>query len=594
MIKEGMVWDLSQLVGNADPASVQKKLESMVAEAKEARNKYHGKIMSLDAKGLLELLEMKDSLTLKFEGAVRYCILMYNANSTDELAKQLHDAARRALMKVEQTLAFIEIELGKLLAEKSSLVTDPTLAEYKHYLERVLRRMPHMLSETEEQLIIAKDKNGIKAWEMLQSDWLSTKTFDIEIKGEKKTLPYGQIIGFYQSPDRKLRKQSNQIVYDGLGKDDIVWASALRAVCEDHMQMCELRKYQTPITQSLIDNDVNQQAIDSLMKTIEKNASLYRRFLGLKAKLMGLDRLANYDIMAPLPSAPEMNYGWNEAREEVVDAYNEFDEQVGGWVNEMYEKRHIDGEIRKGKTSGAFCSPWLAGKSAYILQSFNARMSDVFTQAHELGHAVHDYLASRAQKPSNCEVGSCIAETGSIFGELLLTERLLKKAKTKEEKQAILTTMLDEFGMTTFQVSARVFFEQSMYDAIKRGQFLDGETIAKLWSAARDKIYGDFVEWLDVMKWEWTMKPHYYMANYRFYNYPYVFAQLFVFALYKLYKEQGKSFVPKLKGLLAAGSTKSPHELSNELGFNITDETFWEKGIKQAEEFIDILEETLR
>ena len=565
----------------------------MIAEAEETRNKYHGKIMSLDAKGLLELLEMKDSLTLKFEGTVKYCNLMYDANSTDELAKQLHDAARRALMKVEQTLAFIEIELGKLLAEKSSLVTDPTLAEYKHYLERVLTRTPHMLSETEEQLIIAKDKNGIKAWEILQSDWLSTRTFDIEIKGEKKTLPYGQIIGFYQSPDRELRKQSNQVVYDGLGKDDIIWASALRAVCEDHIQMCELRKYQTPITRSLIDNDVDQQAIDTLMKTIEKNVTLYRRYLGLKAKLMGLGKLANYDIIAPLPNAPEMNYGWNEAREETVEAYNEFDEQIGGWVIEMYEKRHIDGEVRKGKTSGAFCSSWLAGKSAYILQSFNARMSDVFTQAHELGHAVHDYLVSRAQKPSNCEVGSCIAETGSIFGELLLTERLLKKAKTKEEKQAILTTVLDEFGMTTFQVSARVFFEQSMYDAIKRGQFLGGETIAKLWSAARDKIYGDFVEWLDVMKWEWTMKPHYYMANYRFYNYPYVFAQLFVFALYKLYKEQGKSFVPKLKGLLAAGSSKSPHELSNELGFDITDEKFWEKGIKQAEEFIDILEETL-
>jgi oligoendopeptidase F len=288
-----------------------------------------------------------------------------------------------------------------------------------------------------------------------------------------------------------------------------------------------------------------------------------------------------------------MNYGWNEARKEVVDAYNEFDEQVGGWVNEMYEKRHIDGEIRKGKRSGAFCSDWLAGKSAYVLQSFNARMSDVFTQAHELGHAVHAYLASRAQKPSNCEFGSCISETGSIFGELLLTERLLKKAKTKEEKQAILTSVLDEFGMAAFQVSARVFFEQSMYGAIKLGRFLDGKTIAKLWVAARDKIYGDSVEWLDVMEWEWTMKPHYYMANYRFYNYPYVFAQLFVFALYKLYKEQGKSFVPKLKGLLAAGSSKSPSELINEVGLNITDEKFWEKGIKQAEEFIDMLEKTL-
>ncbi len=593
MAKEEMVWDLSQLVDNTEPASIQEKLTSMVAEAEQVRNKYHGKIGNLDAKGLLELLEAKDAFFLKFEGVIKYCRLMYSANSTDDVAKQLNDAARRAYMEVEQTLAFIDIEMGRLLAEKSALVTNPILAEYKHCLERVLTRVPHMLSETEEQLIIVKDRNGIKAWEMLQGDWLSTRTFDMEIEGKKKTFLYGEIIGFYQSPNRELRKQSNQIVYDGLGKDDIVWASALRAVCEDHIQMCELRKYQTPMTQSLIDNDVDQQAIDSLMKTIEKNVSLYQRYLRLKAKLMGLDKLANYDVMAPLPTAPEMNYGWNEARKEVVDAYNEFDEQVGGWIVEMYEKRHIDGEIRKGKRSGAFCSDWLAGKSAYVLQSFNARMSDVFTQAHELGHAVHAYLVSRAQKPSNCEFGSCIAETGSIFGELLLTERLLKKAKTKEEKQAILTSVLDEFGMAAFQVSARVFFEQNMYDAIKRGQFLDGKTIAKLWVAARDKIYGDSVDWLDVMEWEWTMKPHYYMANYRFYNYPYVFAQLFVFALYKLYKEQGKSFVPKLKGLLAAGSSKSPSELINELGLNITDEKFWEKGIKQAEEFIDMLEKTL-
>ncbi len=593
MTREEMIWDLSQLVESINPASVQKKLDSMVDEAEKIRDIYHGKIGNLDAKDLLELLEMKDAYTLKFEGAVMYCYLMYSADSTDDVAKQLNDAARKAYMKVSQAFAFIDIELGKLLAENPSLVTDPVLVEYKHYLERTLRKVPHMLSETEERLIIVKDKNGIDAWQMLQSDWLSTRTFDIEVEGETKTLPYGKIIGLYQSPNRDLRKRSNQIVYESLGKDELMWASAIRAVCEDHLQMCKLRKYPTPITQSLIANDVDRQAIDSLMNTIEKNVGLYQRYLRLKAKMMGLDKLANYDIVAPLPNAPEMDYAWGESRKEVVEAYMGFDEEIGGWVDEMFERRHIDGEVRKGKSSGAFCASWLAGKSAYVLQSFNRKMGNVYTQAHELGHAVHAYLSSRAQKPSNCEIGSCIAETGSIFGELLLTEQLLSKAKTKEEKQAILTCVLDEFGMAAFQVSARVFFEQSMYDAIKRGEFLDGETVAKSWVAARDKIYGDSVDWLNVMKWEWTMKPHYYMANYRFYNYPYVFAQLFVFALYQLYKEQGDGFVPKLKRLLAAGSSKRPRELGAELGFDITDEAFWEKGMAQAKQFIDMLEENL-
>jgi len=593
MIKSEMIWDLSQLVENTDPTLIQKKLDSMVAEAEKIREKYRGKIKGLDAKGVLKFLETKDAYTLKFEGVTKYCRLMYSADSTNDVAKHLNDVANKASMRTLQALAFINIELGKLLIEKPSLVTDPVLAEYKHYLERLLRRAPHMLSETEERLVIMKDRNGINGWQMLQSDWLSTRTFDIEIEGKMKTLPYGEIIGLYQSPDRDLRKRANQIVYENLGKDEIIWASALRSVCEDHVQMCKLRKYPTPMSQSLIANDVDQQTIDSLMRTIEKNVGLYRRYLRLKAKLMDLGKLANYDVVAPLPKAPEMDYGWRESRKEVVDAYTGFDEEAGGWVDEMFERRHIDGEVRKGKRSGAFCTSWLAGKSAYILQSFNRKIGDVYTQAHELGHAAHAYLGSRAQKPSNLEIGSCVAETGSVFGELILTERLLSKAKTKEEKQAILATVLDEFGMAAFQVSARVFFEQSMYDAIGRGVFLDGETVAKLWVAGRDKIYGDSVDWLGVMKWEWTMKPHYYMPNYRFYNYPYVFAQMFVFALYRLYKEQGKSFVPRLKKLLAAGSSKSPRELAAELGFDITEERFWEKGMKQAEEFIDMLEETL-
>ena len=246
--------------------------------------------------------------------------------------------------------------------------------------------------------------------------------------------------------------------------------------------------------------------------------------------------------------------------------------------------------VRKGKVSGAFCATWFKGRSAYVLQSFNGLVGDVYTQAHELGHAIHAYLGSRAQRPSNYEIGSCIAECGSTFGELLLTEHLLSNSSSAEEKMGVLCKVLDEFGMAAFQVSARYFFEHSLYDAIRAGRFLDGETISGLWTAARDKIYGDAVEWLPEMKWEWTMKLHYYIPNYRFYNYPYVFAQLFVFAMYRLYLEQGEAFVPKIKALLSAGSSRSPGELAAELGFDIAKEDFWQKGIDQAEEFIRQLE----
>ena len=593
MFEDEMVWDLSQLVRSTDPALIKDELSSRAAEAEEFCRKYHSEIANLDAQGLKEFLEAKDTFTLKCEGVVKYCYLLYSADSTNSVAKELHEAVRKAEVKIDQALAFIDIKLGELLARKPLLVQEPLLKEYKHFLEKILRRVPHMLSEVEEQLIITKDKNGVFAWQILQSDWLTTRTFEIEIDGEKKSLPYGKIIGLYQSPNRDLRKRANQVVYENLGRDEILWASAIRAVCDDHLQLCKLRKYSTPMSQSLIANDVDQQTIDSLLKTITGNVDLYQRYLKMKAKLMGVEKLSNYDLAAPLPETPEMKYSWKKAREEVVDAYTEFDKEVGYWVDEMFEKRHIDGEVRNGKESGAWCASWINGKSAYILQSFNEKIGDVYTQAHELGHAIHAYLGTRSQKPSNLEIGSCVAETGSVFGELLLTERLLKRAKTKEEKQAILANVWDEFGMAAFQVSARVFFEQSMYDAISQGRFLDGENVAKLWVEARSKIYGNSVDWLDIMKWEWTMKVHYYMANYRFYNYPYVYANLFVFALYKLYKEEGNAFIPKLKRILAAGSSRSPRDLAAELGFDIREESFWEKGMEQAREFIDLLERTI-
>ncbi|MHA1247067.1 MAG: M3 family oligoendopeptidase [Candidatus Thorarchaeota archaeon] len=593
MTVEEMRWDLSQMVEDTNPDAVKRALEAALEDVKQFREKYYGKIESLDASGLKELLEESDRLKLKHESVFDYCQLLYTANALDDTAKQLFDAARNAEMKMGQMVAFLEIELGKLLSKKPELVKDPILVEYKHFLERIVRRIPHMLSEREEQLIITKDLNGIDAWSRLQGDWLSTRTFEIEIDGEKKVMPYGEIIGLYQHPDRDVRKRANQVVYEGLGKDEIIWASAIRAVCSDHVQMCEWRKYKSPMESSLIANDVDQETIDSLMRTIEKNVDLYREYLRLKAKLMDLPKLGNWDIVAPLPNAPDMQFKWEEARQEVIQSYKSFDEEVGAWVEEMFAKRHIDGEVRKGKRSGAFCASWLSGKSAWILLSFNGKLGDVYTLAHENGHAVHDYLMARNQKPSNAEIGACIAECGSIFGELLLTERLLAKAKTKEEKQAVLATVLDEFGMAAFQVSARVFFEQSLYDTIQSGGVLDGETVAKLWCKARDRIYGDAVEWLEVMKWEWTMKPHYYIPRFRFYNYPYVFAQLFVFALYRLYKEQGKEFVPKFKALLAAGSSRAPRELAAELGFDIASEEFWQKGMDQAREFVELLRETI-
>ncbi|MHA1930180.1 MAG: M3 family oligoendopeptidase [Candidatus Thorarchaeota archaeon] len=593
MADKQMQWDLSQLVKIDDPDYVAERLSAAVKVAQEFRKKYRGNIPSFDAKQVLKMIEESEELTIEFGGPVMYARLGYTTNMTDEVAKRLFDAVQRAMMELGQALAFVDLELGQLLSAKPEIVKDPTISEYKHKLEKIVRRIPYMLSEKEEQLTIVKDKNGIRSWYQLHGDWLATRSYEIEVDGKMKTMPYGEIVGLYEHPDRDLRKRAHEIVYEGLGEDHILWASAMKAVASDHLQMTKLRGWETPMTQSFVANDVDEETIVALMNTIEKNVGVYQKYLKLKAKTLGLETLGNWDIDAPLPNSPDKKYSWADARKIIVEAYTDFDEESGKWMDEMFEQRHIDAEVKAGKRSGAFCATWYNGKSAYILQSFNGIMGDLFTLAHELGHALHAHLGTRAQKPSNYEIGSCIAETGSIFGELLLAEKLLSTVDSKEMKQAILASVLDGFGGAGFQVSARVFFETYMYETIEKGKLLDGDTINELWVKARDKIYGDSIEWLPMMKWWWTMKLHFYMANYRYYNYPYVYAQLFVYAMYRLYKEQGKEFVPKLKTLLGAGSSRSPRDLAAEIGFDITTEAFWQKGIDQFDAFIKMFEETL-
>jgi oligoendopeptidase F len=360
------------------------------------------------------------------------------------------------------------------------------------------------------------------------------------------------------------------------------------------MSVCERRKYESPIHASLIANDTERQSIDSLLKAIEKHAPLYRRYLKMKAKLMKMPKLGCHDIIAPLPDEPKLKFDYGKAKDLVLKAYTKFDEDYAFAVKDMFAKNHLDASPRYGKRNGAFCAGWYAGKTAYILQSFNENLRDIFTLAHELGHATHDYYSERSQTIMNLNIPMIVAETASTFGELLLTDLLLNTAKSDREKKAIICLILDNACMTIFQVTARAWFEQSLYKAIKQGEFLDYKTICKYWTDARDKIYGDTVEWFPEMEAEWTMKPHYYMANFRFYNYPYVYAQLFVYALYQKYLQEGRKFVPKFKKILSAGSSMSPVETAKLVGLDVTDPSFWKLGMKQLEHFVDELEKIVK
>ncbi|MCS7124005.1 MAG: M3 family oligoendopeptidase [Candidatus Bathyarchaeota archaeon] len=591
MIGGEVVWDLSEIFPSVSDASVQKAMDEVSAMAEAFAAKYHGKIGSLTAAELAKCLQEYEAYLARLRDVTLFAELSFAANMTLPETQKLHDRAMKLEAKLGKLLAFLELEVGRLVYDKPELLADPALANYRHYLEKLRRMVPHQLSETEEKLIIDKDQFGVYAWEEFQAKWLNTRTFEVTVEGEKKLLPFGAAYGLFSHPDRATRESAYKAVFSLVGKDGEVFASAFRNICNDWLTVCEWRKYSSPMEASLIVNDTDQQTIDNLLRAVEENVGIYQRYLRLKAKLMGLPKLGCHDILAPLPDAPDMKFTFEQARDLVTKAYESFDKEYAYPVKDMFQRRHIDATPRYGKQHGAFCAGWYNGKTAYILQSFNGRLNDLYTLAHELGHAVHDYYCYRSQTMLNTRIPMVVAETASIFGELLLTDLLLKEAKTDTERKVVLCRVLDGAGRVIFSVTARAWFEQSAYDAVKRGEYLSHEAVCRLWVAARDKVYGDAVEWFNEMLSEWSITPHYYMANFRFYNYPYVYAQLFVYALYQKYLAEEKAFVPKMKQMLAAGGSLSPAEIAKIAGYDTTKKEFWQIGIGQYEHFLKQLEE---
>jgi oligoendopeptidase F len=590
MAKSEIAWDLSEIFPSITDPSVQEAIDDATKSAESFARKYRGKIRSLAPNGLLECIKQFEACQARIDDVSVFANLSFAADMTLPETQSLYDKATKTEAKLNKLLAFFELDTGSLVLKKPRTISSPALTKYRHYLERLRRRVAHQLSEAEEQLIIEKDLFGVKAWEDLQLKWLNTRVFEVEVEGKKKTLTYGEASGLLPHPDRTTRESAYKSIYGQMTQYGEIFSSAFRNICNDWLTICERRRYDSPMHASLIANDTDQQTIDGLLATVEKNAGLYRRYLRLKARLMKLPKLGCHDTIAPLPDVPRLKFDHAEARELVTEAYEKFDRDYAHAVRDMFKRHHMDSSPRFGKQHGAFCASWYRGKSAFILNSFNGTLRDVYTLAHELGHATHDYYAQPKQTILNLRIPLVVAETASIFGELLLTDLLLDRAKSNEEKRAILCRVLDSAGNVIFKGSARAWFEKSMYEAIRQGEFLNYESICKHWISARDKIYKDTVEWFKEAEAEWTSTPHYYMANFRFYNYPYTYAQLFVYALYQEYLEQGRKFVGKFEKILSAGSSISPAEIGRIVGLNVIDPSFWKLGIRQYQHFVEELE----
>ncbi len=542
---------------------------------------------------LVEFLVEYERLLVPISDVLSYCGLTYYTDTTDKDGNQLNTWYLTYRSHLESMQTVFELKLSNLLMRQPDLVNHDDLSTYRHYLERILASAPYQLSEREETLASAKDVNGIHTISQLQEAWVSQKEFDLEIGGERRKLTFPELSALRLDADRDVREMATLTLYKSYADDSMMHGLALKSICSDHVMMTQRRGLPSTMTQSLLDQDVEESAIDALLTTIEETSSVFQEFLKLKAKFFGTKKLLGHDVIAPWTNDPIWSFEYSKARDIIVDSFKSFDSELGDVVENMFTNHRIDAANRVGKRGGAFCAGWYSDKKSYVFMNFNKSLRDAAILAHENGHAAQHHLIYNSQTPLNYRSSSCMAECGSIFGELLLTDKILSISKTDGQRMEALSGTLNDYFYVVYYVGTRALFERTLYDVIEDGRNLDAELACELWTAAKNKIFGDAVDWTPYMEYEWARIPHFFFPNFRFYNYSYSFAQMLVYAVYDEYKRGEADFNNRFKCLLATGSSLSPKQQIAQFGYDLDDPGFWKMGPRQADRLLSELKKLI-
>jgi oligoendopeptidase F len=577
---EGIKWNLSDLYASYEDPQIEATLKDCHTRAETFVARFRVTMEHPETLTSELLLDALDELIKIYEALGRvgsYSGLLYASDTTSPEYQNLEQTVEQRSTEIHNLLLFFEIQWLKTDdATAKRLIDDPALATFRHYLQSLRRYRPHTLSEPEEKIVNEKDNTGSNAFGRLFSEITSSLSFTLEKDGQPAELNLSQILSLLHEPDRGLRQRAMETLYQGLSQHGQVLTFIYDTLIQDHLTMDRLRDYPNPMAPRHLSNEIDGAAVKTMMEVSEANYELAHNYFRLKAKLLGLPRLALFDQYAPVGKEVRP-FPYAQAREVILDAFDAFDPKFREIAGEFFAKNWIDAEIRKGKRGGAFCSSPSPLLHPYILCNYDDNLRDVMTVAHELGHGLHGSL-SRKQNYFNYYTPLTTAETASVFGEMLVFDYLLGKQTDPQVQVALLAGKIEDIFATVFRQNVLTRFEELAFSARKEKR-LTPEMIGKLWLDANGKYYGDAVDMPDGYKWGWSYIPHFIHS--RFYCYSYVFGQLLVLALYRMYKDEGKSFVPKYLALLEAGGSDTPENLLKSLGVDIQNREFWQKGFDE-------------
>ena len=584
---ENVRWDLKELFSGVDDPRIDEVLKAGKQAAEQFVADYKGKLGDLTAGELAQAYDRMESLMSPLYRTGQYLSLLSAVDTADAQIKATEARVEQQASTISNLLVFFSLELGALSEEQfAKFIGAPELKDFEYKIAKMRKNARYNLSEKEEQVINLKDLNGSNAHQKLYNELTAMFSFEFELDGEVQTMNGSQLRALRQHPDADVRQRAMKLFFSKYEENALVINHLYNALVKDHGIEVQLRGYDNPISVMNTHNDLSDEAVQALNDVTTESYTLVNRYYKLKAKILGMGELTLADIYAPMPQSSKF-YPYEEAKDLVLDGFKSFDDEFHAMAKAMFDENRIDAPVEPVKRGGAFCSSSTPDRKPYVLLNYTGKVRDVSTTAHELGHAIHA-MFSAEQKLLNYHSILPLAETASIFSEMVLTDSILKQETDPEVKKSILTGKLEDIFASSHRQNMFSSFEVASHAAINEN-LQSPEALSELYTEELKKMFGDSVTFTPEYAWEWSSIPH--IFNVPFYVYAYNFGNLLVLALYQQYLDEGESFKPKYKQFLKMGSSASPADITNIVGADINDPDFWRKSLKYIESLIDQLEE---
>lgn len=576
-------WNLADLyAGVADP-QVEADIAACEAEAKAIRTTFAGKVATLDAEQLLRLVERLEGLETTAAKLGTFAFLNFTTQTKNPEAGAFLQKVKEAGSRISRETIFFELEWNAVGEEAAgALLAAPLLAHYRHYLHNIRRYASHQLSQAEETLLIEKAPVGRSAWTNLFEKVMGHLTF-----GETKRTEEEVLNDLYHA-ERTVRQQAADDLTAGLKSQLHILTHIFNTLLADKMIDDRLRKYPAWVSSMNLYNELHDQTVEVLVEAVTSRYDIAQRYYHLKRNLLGLDELADYDRYAPLPHLPTASVPWPECQAMVLKAFHEFSPQMAEIAGLFFEKGWIDAPLQEGKRGGAFAHPCVPDIHPYVMVNYVGSLRDISTVAHELGHGVHQYLAA-ANGYYNSSTTLVLAETASVFAELLLFNSQVALIQDAAERRAFVCQKLESIFATVFRQVAMNRFEHLVHTGRRDQGELSSEELSRHWLATQRAMFADSVTLSDNYAVWWSYIPHF--LNSPGYVYSYAFGELLVLALYNLYQQEGEAFVPKYLELLKAGGTATPYDLVRSFDVDLDDPGFWQGGLATIDAMLRFVEE---